>query len=148
MGYSNMFLMVFNAILRQIASFCFSAISSREVSVCATFLRFFQLCFRNIQILLMDLIYLCLRRVHSVSQPYCNAAGQQVKTQKDKNTPKSRFENKSFTGWLSATAFYDFSLTDSKKAINCKTEPFSERFCVDILTFWCVKRFWCIRYYF
>ena len=38
------FLMVFQAILRQILNYCFGAISSCELSVCAVFYVFFQLC--------------------------------------------------------------------------------------------------------
>ena len=43
-GGHTCFLMVFHAILRHISNYCICAISSLELSVCAIFLRFFQLC--------------------------------------------------------------------------------------------------------
>ena len=43
------------------------------------------------------------------------------------------------TGWSSATVFW-FLFYTLKKAINCKTKPFSETSHRDSLIFWCVKR--------
>ena len=38
--------------------------------------------------------------------------------------------------------FYEFSLTDSKMAINCKTKPLSDTLHRNILIFWCDKKVW------
>ena len=43
------------------------------------------------------------------------------------------------TGWYSTTVFYNFFLTDIKKLINCKTQPFSSSLYIDILIFWCLS---------
>ena len=45
----------------------------------------------------------------------------------------------SATGWYSTTVFYNFFLTDIKKLINCKTQPFSSTLYIDILIFWCLS---------
>ena len=38
--------------------------------------------------------------------------------------------------------FYEFSVTDSKMAINCKTKPLSDTLHRNILIFWCDKKVW------